>query len=164
MCWNYGGSKGISGHAVNLRALDWRRQLQELASESQREFYSEFSTKWHNHLDTCHGSCVLKTPDLAQIVADSFLKFDEEHYELTDFVVMPNHVDLLAAFRDEESMLKQCERWKCFQAVQINRAINSSGRFWQQDGFDHPVRYRLARRWTGWTPRTMIASVPQSSR
>ena len=37
-------------------------------------------------------------------------------------------------------MLTQCEGWKHFQAVQINRAISSSGRFWQQDGFDHLVR------------------------
>ena len=77
---------------------------------------------------------------MAQIVADSLLKFDGDRYELTNFVVMPNHVHLLAAFRDEEAMLTQCEGWKHFQAVQINRAIGASGRFWQQDGFDHLVR------------------------
>lgn len=80
---------------------------------------------------------MLRTPKLAQIVADSLLKFDGDRYELTDFVVMPNHVHLLAAVLDEEAMLAQCEGWKHFQAVQINRVIGSSGRFWQQDGFDH---------------------------
>ena len=53
---------------------------------------------------------------------------------------MPNHVHVLAAFPDEESMLKQCESWKHFTAMQINRQLGRKGRFWQQDGFDHLVR------------------------
>ncbi|HLQ45609.1 MAG TPA: transposase, partial [Planctomycetaceae bacterium] len=88
----------------------------------------------------CYGACVLKRPELSQIVSDSLLKFDGERYELTDLVVMPNHVHLLAAFVSEEGMLDQCEGWKHYQAVQLNRELESSGRFWQQDGFDHLVR------------------------
>ena len=68
------------------------------------------------------------------------MKFDGQRYELTDFVVMPNHVHLLATFLDEEGLLDQCEGWKHFQAVQLNRQLGTSGRFWQQDGFDHLVR------------------------
>ncbi len=83
---------------------------------------------------------MLRQPELAKVVAESLQKFDGDRYELTDFVVMPNHVHLLAAFPNEEAMLKQCENWKHYQAVQINREIGSSGRFWQQDGFDHLVR------------------------
>jgi len=58
----------------------------------------------------------------------------------TDFVVMPNHVHLLAAFPDEGSMLAQCESWKHYTATKINRFLGRSSRFWQQDGFDHLVR------------------------
>ena len=53
---------------------------------------------------------------------------------------MPNHVHVLVAFPDEESLLKQCESWKHFTATKINRRIGSSGRYWQQDGFDHLLR------------------------
>jgi type I restriction enzyme R subunit len=53
---------------------------------------------------------------------------------------MPNHVHLLVAFRDEEAMLMQCESWKRFTAVKINRFLMRKGRFWEQDGFDHLVR------------------------
>ena len=77
---------------------------------------------------------------LAKVVAESLHKFDGDRYELTEFIIMPNHVHLLAAFADEESMLKQCESGKHFTAHQINRALGQSGRFWQQDGFDHLVR------------------------
>ena len=59
---------------------------------------------------------------------------------MTDFVVMPNHIHLLAAFADEDGMLAQCASWKHFTAREINRQLEISGHFWQQDGFDHLVR------------------------
>ena len=127
-------------HGINPVDTNWRQRLQELSRESREEFFSHFSRRWHDELDSGHGECVLKSPILSKIVADSLLTFDGDRYDLTDFVVMPNHVHLLAAFRDEDSMLTQCENWKHFQAVQINRTTGSSGRFWQQDGFDHLVR------------------------
>jgi REP-associated tyrosine transposase len=83
---------------------------------------------------------VLRQPALSQIVTDSLLHFDGDRYELTDFVVMPNHVHLLVAFPDEESMLRQCDSWKHFTSTQINPALGRKGHFWQQDGFDHLVR------------------------
>ena len=59
---------------------------------------------------------------------------------MTDFVVMPNHVHVLVAFPNAESQLAQCESWKHFTAVKINRKLGQERRFWQQDGFDHLVR------------------------
>lgn len=98
------------------------------------------SERWNANLDASHGACVLRHPDLARIVADSLEHFDGERYVLTDYVVMPNHVHVLAAFPDESIMLRQCESWKHFTATTINRRLGRSGRFWQQDGFDHLVR------------------------
>ncbi|MGV3485810.1 MAG: hypothetical protein ACO1RT_15440 [Planctomycetaceae bacterium] len=91
-------------------------------------------------MDNCHGSCVLKDHRVAEIVAASLQHFDGDRYELTDFVVMPTHVHVLAAFSDEDRLLKQCESWKHFTATNFNRLIGLRGRFWQQDGFDHLVR------------------------
>jgi len=45
-----------------------------------------------------------------------------------------------ASFPDEAAMLAQCESWKHFTAMKINRRQKRRGRFWQQDGFDHLVR------------------------
>ncbi len=53
---------------------------------------------------------------------------------------MPNHVHVIAAFRDEEAMLTQCESWKRFTATRINRLLGRRGRFWQQEDFDHLIR------------------------
>jgi putative transposase len=73
-------------------------------------------------------------------VADSLHHFDGDRYYLSDYVVMPNHVHLLAAFPSEDAMLGQCESWKHYMARQINAIVHQQGRFWQQDVFDHLVR------------------------
>ena len=53
---------------------------------------------------------------------------------------MPNHVHLLAAFSNAESMSKHCESWMHYSAVQIQRANGEKGQFWQPEPFDHLVR------------------------
>ncbi len=138
--WQHERRQWLRLHGINPLDVNWRQRLLDLSRESREEFYRHFSKRWHDELDAGHGACVLKSSNLSKIVADSLLTFDGDRYDLTDFVVMPNHVHLLAAFRDEDSMLVQCENWKHYQAVQINRVIGTSGRFWQQDGFDHLVR------------------------
>ncbi|HJT31403.1 MAG TPA: transposase [Pirellulales bacterium] len=130
----------LRDHAIDPAWPNWRDRLYELERRVVSEFLQTFWNRWQDALDECHGACVLRTPELAKIVADSLLHFDGDRYLMLDFVVMPNHVHLLAAFPDEDAMLKQCESWKHYMATQINRALRQRGRFWQQDGFDHLVR------------------------
>jgi type I restriction enzyme R subunit len=138
--WHADRDDWLRRHGIDPHAPDWRVQLQQLDEDVRGEFVRTFSERWHRHLDACHGACMLRQTDLSKIVADSLLKFDGERYEVTDFIVMPNHVHLLAAFATEEGMLAQCEGWKHYQARELNRYLGTSGRFWQQDGFDHLVR------------------------
>ncbi len=127
-------------HGINPNKPAWRDDLQQLDQPLQAEFYATFSTRWHNELDKCHGSCVLKDTANFQIVAESFLKFDGKRYWMTDFVVMPNHTHMLVVFPNDDVMLSQCASWKRFTGRRINQGLSDSGRFWQQDGFDHLVR------------------------
>ena len=138
--WRTDRCRWLRVHGIDPDRPDWRTQLAELPPPQRTEFLRTFSERWHRELDACHGACVLRRPELAETVADSLKHFDGDRYVLTDFVVMPNHVHLLAAFRDEAAMLSQCESWKHFTAVRINRALGRKGRFWEQDGFDHLVR------------------------
>lgn len=138
--WYADRDEWLRSHGIDPRSADWKDQVHDLPSPLRAEFVRSFSDRWHRQLDNCHGACVLRDPTISKIVADSLHKFDADRYELTDFVVMPNHVHLLAAFRHEEGMLAQCDSWKHFTAFKINRALSDSGRFWQQDGFDHLVR------------------------
>jgi len=121
-------------------APDWIERLRRHNPQLARDAQLFVSDRWHVHLDECHGECVLRQIELAGIVAESLLHFDGSRYDLTDFVVMPNHVHVFAAFPDDDAMLAQCESWKHFTAAKINLALRRTGRFWQQDGFDHLVR------------------------
>jgi type I restriction enzyme R subunit len=127
-------------HDIEPLGSGWRRTIENLPPKQREEFRSSLSERWEAHLDDCHGECVLRKSALSAIVSNSLLHFDEHRYVLTDFVVMPNHVHLLASFASEKAMLEQCDSWKHFTAVQINRALGRTGRFWEEDQFDHLVR------------------------
>ena len=73
-----------------------------------------------------------------------------------DFVVMPNHVHLLAAFPSVEGMKAQCSSWMHFTAVRVNKMIGVKGPLWQKEPFDHLVRspeqYEYLRRYIADNP------------
>ena len=120
-------------------AGDWRGAVRRLPLPVRSGLQWKFTERFDQFLDEGHGACVLKRPELSQIVADNLRHLDGRDYSLTDFVVMPNHVHVLASFRAETDMLPRVEAWKRYQARRINAVLNQSGRFWQVDGFDHLV-------------------------
>lgn len=125
------------GVAPGTRAAD---SIAELESNDRRAFNFEFNRCHEDFLDTCHGRCVLRQPQLALIVANSLLHFDKVRYRMGDFIVMPNHVHLLAVFPSESAMRDMCASWMRYTATKINRALGLRGSFWQEEPFDHLVR------------------------
>jgi putative transposase len=73
-----------------------------------------------------------------------------------DFVVMPNHVHLLAAFPTADALNEQYDSWLHFTAFRINQAIGEKGKLWQKEPFDHLVRspeqYEYLRRYIAENP------------
>ena len=139
--WRAERNRWLVAHNIDPTLPGWKTQVQDLPLEQMTEYHEQCTTRWHEHLDAGHGACVLRQPELAQIVRDSLLHFDGDRYEMLDFVIMPNHVHLLAYFPDKAALLEQCESWKHFTGVQVNRQLGTKGRFWQQDAFDHLVRH-----------------------
>ena len=121
-------------------AKSWSDSLALLSNKERAEFQKQFDRCREDFLDTCHGRCLLRKPELAQIVADALLHFDGLRYTMGDFVVMPNHVHLLASFFSAQSMKEQCDSWLHYTANRINRLLGERGKFWQQEPFDHLVR------------------------
>jgi type I restriction enzyme R subunit len=158
--WRADRCRWLRRHGIDPNQPHWQTQLAALGIALQREFQRELSERWHNALDAGHGACVLRKPEFAKIAADSLMHFDGDRYVLTDFVIMPNHVHLLAAFPDEAAMLAQCESWKHYTAVKINRFLGRKGRFWEQDGFDHLVRTQEQYEWL----RRYVAENPVKAR
>jgi type I restriction enzyme R subunit len=120
--------------------MDWKEQLAALQPSERHELQWTLFGVLDQELDHNFGECLLRKQDLAQIVGQSLLHFDGKRYEMTDFIVMPNHVHVLVAFRDEHSLLIQCTAWKRYTARQIHQALGRKGEFWQVEQFDHLVR------------------------
>jgi putative transposase len=85
------------------------------------------------------------------------LHFDGDRYRMGDFIIMPTHVHLLAAFASAEAMKEQCDSWLHYTARQINLTIGENGKFWQQEPFDHLIRsaeqYEHVRQYIADNPR-----------
>lgn len=138
--WIAARNDWLAKHCIDPERDDWRQAVEQLARPQPQEFRRLIGDRWHDHLDDGHGECALQMPACAEIIAASLRHFHGDRYLLTDFVVMPDHVHLIAAFASAEPMLKQCQSWKHFTAKTLNAALGRTGRFWQPDDFDHLVR------------------------
>ena len=92
-------------------------------------------------------------------------KVTGQRYRMGDFIVMPNHVHLLAAFQHPKSMRETFDSWLHFTAVKINRKLSQKGHFWQEEPFDHLVRseeqYRYLVNYVATNPKK--ARLPEGS-
>lgn len=118
----------------------WSDAVDRLDERTRIQFHRDFDRCREDYLDGCQGRCLLRDPALSGIVADSLLHFDGERYRMGDFIVMPNHVHLMASFRDPEAMEAQFTSWMRYTASSIHKEIGERGSFWQREPFDHLVR------------------------
>jgi len=138
--WRVERAVWLRHHGIDPLANSWRDQFRSLPAAARLDYHVRFTSPWMECLDQCHGACVLRRPELSAIVAENLLHGDAQEYELSDFVVMPNHVHVLAQFRSEGAMKACCKNWKHYTARKINALLGQSGPFWQTESFDHLVR------------------------
>ena len=138
--WYAERSTWLARHDIDTSMPDWKDKLARLPEKFRKQFHEIFSQQYMENLDKSLGACVLQRPELSKIVADSLLFFNGDRYHMGDFVVMPNHVHLLVCLLGDTDILKQCRSWKKFSAGKINKVLGKTGRFWQEESFDHLVR------------------------
>lgn len=93
-------------------------------------------------LDEGMGSCVLKEPISAGLLADGMHHFDCERYELGAYVIMPNHCHALVRPLDYEvhPLETILGSWKGISGKQINARRDRHGTLWQDESYDRIVR------------------------
>ena len=138
--WRQEREAWLTTLGIDPQAPDWKMQVRNLPHAATISFRMRFAERWDNALDECRGCCPLRSLNCSAIVADSLRHFDGDRYALLDFVVMPNHVRIMAAFPSADAMSSQFKSWKHFTAVRIIRVLQRKGRFWQIEDFDHLVR------------------------
>lgn len=97
--------------------------------------------KFDDLLDNVHtGPHFLKQPDVAKIVADAILHFNEERYTVINYCIMSNHVHLtLSKLQGEIGDL--LGSIKKFTARKINLLHDCVGRqVWVYESYDHLIR------------------------
>jgi len=108
--------------------------------ETEIEYARQFPNRIDNWLDHGEGSCLLKRPEAASIVADCLRHFDHIRYDLASFVVMPNHVHVLFRPLENHSLSEIIKAWKGFSTKQINRRLDRNGSLWMPDYWDRLIR------------------------
>ncbi len=88
------------------------------------------------------GSCALGHPQMAAVMQDTLLKFDEQKYHLVAWCIMPNHVHVLV--EPKVKLSKIVQSWKSFTgrwAMKHNAELGlSASRFWMHDYWDRYIR------------------------
>ena len=131
-----------------VKLNQWKEERESWLKRHPRPWNAKMATRFHRRfsrriedwLDQGSGSCALKDPVLAKIVADALLHFDRERYELYSFVVMPNHVHVLFRPLGSHPIPNIVKSWKGYTAMRINKITGKSGSLWQEDYWDRLIR------------------------
>ena len=113
----------------------WRR---ELARED--DFEDRLRYRIEAYLDRGYGACYLSNERIANLTQSALLHFDGERYRLSAWVVMPNHVHLLAAPCFGYSLSSIMHSLKSFTSLEANKVLGRKGKFWFEDYFDRYIR------------------------
>jgi REP element-mobilizing transposase RayT len=96
--------------------------------------------KLEDFLDKGAGSCILRQPRFADIVASALKQFDGTRYRMFAWCVMPNHVHVVFQPLGGFDLAGILHAWKSFTGVEINRHLLRSGALWQKEYYDHLIR------------------------
>lgn len=116
------------------------RHPQPHNSETEAEYHRLFSTKLEEWMDQGMGSCLLRDPRFSAIVAENLLYFSGERFLVDSFVVMPNHVHVLAQLLPGSPLEKVVQSWKQRSARKINELREETGNLWAKRYWDRLVR------------------------
>jgi putative transposase len=136
----------------------------EEINRKQRERLMEFHRQWFRKFeDILHreetGPVWLKNPQAADAVAESLHFRNGKSYDLKAFCIMSNHVHVVftpfvteetlteiansAAVRyesSEKTLGPIMQSLKGFSARQVNKLLDRTGQFWDEESYDHQVR------------------------
>jgi len=75
-----------------------------------------------------------------QLVVNALLHFNQDRYRLLSYVVMDDHVHLVARPLGDHTMDELLHSWKSYTASMINKMRKTKGTLWQDERFDRLIR------------------------
>ncbi len=117
--------------AAATRPLTWHEQ---------EELFGWYSNRIDKYLDAGHGTCYLRDPALADLVAKAIRFFEGQRYELRAWVVMPNHAHVVVWPMPGHVLSDILHSWKSFTSHEINRRLATKvAPFWQSESYEHLI-------------------------
>jgi REP element-mobilizing transposase RayT len=118
-----------------------------LLKDEQKRLNELYSERIESYLDARHGKCWLRQPEIGGIVADALAHSEGRRYALHAWVVMPNHVRVVATPLGDHTLSGILQSWKSSTAHQARKVAQASRlqipkgeAFWQRESYDHLVR------------------------
>lgn len=115
----------------------WRAELAQLPDGTAT---LERRIRIEHALDRGHGEAWLSDARVAATVENALLHFDGERYRLHAWLIMPNHVHVVATPLGERTLAKIVHSWKSFTATAANALLGRRGVFWAREYFDRAIR------------------------
>ncbi len=138
--WQEEIAEALTQHGLAGQSLEVVLNSPDVPEKTKQFLRDHKSERWHFHLDSCHGECLLRQPSNAAEVSKSILHFNGDRYDVERFVVMPNHVHVLIQMRAGVELRKTFRELQRFSAREINKLMGRKGDLWQGEPFDHIVR------------------------
>ncbi|MBL9115343.1 MAG: transposase [Verrucomicrobiaceae bacterium] len=124
----------------DVHTSKWTDGFPQLPSDLQGAFMKHFNRKLNSYLDEGHGACLLRQPVHQKVVSTGWQYFHGQRYELSDLVIMPNHVHLLLTPLPGHELEDILQSRKRQSAKEINHLSQRKGDLWQKHSYDHIVR------------------------
>ncbi|MEK7725062.1 MAG: transposase [Acidobacteriota bacterium] len=143
-----------------IQKLSESENITNNQKEDLLNFHRRWFAKFEDVLHQEESNIVwLKDEMVAQIIADSLKYRDGKVYHLKAFCIMSNHVHVVFKPLLDEKSLKEVEgssplkfvssepalaeimqSLKGYTAHEANKILNRSGKFWEEESYDHEVR------------------------
>ena len=117
-----------------------RRHPYPWDTKTFRMYRDTISRPMEEYIDAGYGSCVLKDPDVRKILVDSISFYDDDRFVAWAYVIMPNHVHLLATPAPGQALADSVSSIMKYSARRINAFVGRKGDLWQPEPFDTLIR------------------------
>jgi len=112
-----------------------------LTWHEQEELFRWYSNRVDKYLDAGHGTCYLRNPELADLVAGAIRFFEGQRYELRAWMVMPNHAHVVVWPMAGHTLSDILHSWKSYTSHEINKRLPTKVvPFWQGESYEHLIR------------------------
>lgn len=117
------------------------RQEARALSEDERELLRvAYDERIERYLRTGAGSCLLADARSSEALAETLEQANGKLYALHRYVVMPNHLHVIAEIFKAEDLDRVVQGWKRVSSHRINRCLARTGKVWMEDAYTRIIR------------------------